>query len=284
LTRDTVLQLAPELEINISSGELAVQSERGKLHYQLRKLEILTAFINPCTLDEAMTALASTSPTPADWIDLSAMVLELVKGSVLVTPGENAPTLAPSPGGYAAAKIHIEMLNDVARTEAYVAAIRSNVREGDVVVDLGTGSGVLAVAAAQAGARQVYAIERSGIADRITMLRGHSTRVEVPEKADVLVSELVGNEPLAERLVEDTADAVARFLKPGGIQLPRRIRIFARGIRVTDDVIEEHLFSQATVSNGSNAMTSTYPACSMRVRNLPTAFRRGRRGRPNGRR
>ena len=63
----------------------------------------------------------------------------------------------------AATRTLVKMLNDRARTDAFIRAIEATVRPGDVVVDLGTGTGVLALAAARAGARRVYAIEASGV-------------------------------------------------------------------------------------------------------------------------
>jgi len=149
-------------------------------------------------------------------------------------------TSADSEDGFGSAPVHIAMLNDRERTRRYLVAIRQTVQPGDVVVDLGTGSGVLAVAAAQAGASRVYAIEATviarvarrvfeanGVADRITLIEGHSTHIELPERADVLVAELIGHEPLGEGILESTADAVRRFLKPDARLIPCRLRVMA---------------------------------------------------------
>jgi len=80
--------------------------------------------------------------------------------------------------------LHERMLLDKIRCDAYREAIQGTVKPGDVVVDLGAGTGLLSFFAAQAGARHVYAIEMSGIAevaaelieangfrDRITLIR-----------------------------------------------------------------------------------------------------------------
>src|SRR5688572_5656058 len=108
-------------------------------------------------------------------------------------------------------QLHASMLSDRDRTSSFIDAIKAAVEPGDVVVDIGTGTGVLAIAAAQAGARHVYAIEagpisklareivqRNDLADRITVIRGWSNETRLPEKCDVLVSEIIGHEPLAE--------------------------------------------------------------------------------------
>ena len=134
---------------------------------------------------------------------------------------------------------HYRMLADATRVEAYRQAISKAVRPGDHVVEIGTGSGILAVLAAQAGAR-VTAIERypvlnlarqvaqhSGMADRITLIRGRADQVTLPRRGDVLISEIVGNRILNEGLLEATLDARQRLLRPGARMIPRRLVIKA---------------------------------------------------------
>ena len=148
------------------------------------------------------------------------------------------------------------MLEDRVRTSRFIHAVRRTVRPGDVVVDLGTGSGVLAVAAAQAGAKRVYAIEvrpiaevaarffqGSGLGDRITLVRGVSTEIALPERADVLVSEMIGDDPLAERILETTYDAVARLLKPGARLIPSALRIHALPVVVPEKIRQRAFFT-----------------------------------------
>jgi protein arginine N-methyltransferase 1 len=127
------------------------------------------------------------------------------------------------------------MINDVRRMDAHVQALRQTIRPGSVVADLGTGTGIFALLACQFGARRVYAIEpadviqvageiarANGFGDRITFIQDISTRVELPEKVDVIVSDLRGSLPLHQRNIPSIVDARRRFLAPGGSLIPLR--------------------------------------------------------------
>ena len=153
-------------------------------------------------------------------------------------------------------RFHIDMLDDRQRVTSFLAAIRQVVRPGDVVVDIGTGTGVLAIAAAQAGAARVYAVEATdigklaeanfranGFEDRITLVTGWSMNVELPERADVLVSEIIGNHPFGERVVEITDDARTRLLKPNARMVPHRVNVFALPVALPDSIIRRYLFT-----------------------------------------
>lgn len=131
------------------------------------------------------------------------------------------------------------MLTDRVRLDRYRAAIQQTVRPGDIVVDIGTGSGILAFFALQAGAARVYAIEhRDVIADaqelskingfdhKIVFLKERSDRVTLPEMADVVLSETIGFFGLEENSLLYFIDARRRFLKPGGRFVPRWLELF----------------------------------------------------------
>ena len=100
---------------------------------------------------------------------------------------------------------HRQYLSDAARIEAFRSAIHEVVRPGDVVVDLGSGTGILGFLACQAGAAKVYAIEQGGMIEmaralarangfesRIVFVPGLSTRISIPERADVIVADQIG--------------------------------------------------------------------------------------------
>ncbi|CAI5967479.1 unnamed protein product [Closterium sp. NIES-65] len=98
-----------------------------------------------------------------------------------------------------------------------------------VVLDVGTGSGILAIWAAQAGARRVYAVEATdmaqhattlaranGVADRVTVLQESMEDVQLPEKVDVIISEWMGYFLVRESMLDSVLVARDRWLKPGG--------------------------------------------------------------------
>jgi len=135
---------------------------------------------------------------------------------------------------------HRSMLLDEERTGAFARAIEATVQPGDAVLDIGTGTGVLALLALRAGARHVYAVEEgaviemaremvraSGAEGRVTLLRAESFRVRLPEPVAVVVSETVGNFGVDEGILETLIDARARFLAPGGRVLPRALALHA---------------------------------------------------------
>ena len=107
-----------------------------------------------------------------------------------------------------------------------------------MVVEVGTGTGVLAIAAARAGARHVYTIEggamapvarevirTNGVADRVTVVEGWSTEVTLPERGSVFVSETIGNLAFDE-LIAIARDAVRRHLEPGARMIPQQLRLW----------------------------------------------------------
>jgi SAM-dependent methyltransferase len=142
--------------------------------------------------------------------------------------------------GFGSPFVQEDMLLDKIRCDAYREAIRRTVKPGDVVVDLGAGTGLLSFFALQAGARHVYAIEMTGIADvaaeliaangfrdRITLIRQTSNRARLPERCDVLVTETLSAFCFdTENTIEFVADARERFLKPGGRIIPESADTF----------------------------------------------------------
>jgi protein arginine N-methyltransferase 1 len=133
-----------------------------------------------------------------------------------------------------------KMLADPVRTPAYLDALRRAVTPGCTVLEIGTGTGLFAMLARRWGAAKVYAIEpleaievgrqtasANGLADGIEFIRGLSTEVNLPQRADVLVSDLRGPLPLFQAHIPSINDARDRLLAPGGVQIPARDTIRA---------------------------------------------------------
>lgn len=238
---DAPLRIAAESLWSVPKpGGVCVRRGDQTLSLPWRVLPILAALEQPLSFSQVVARLGPASTGAVDWIELTSLIRRLIDLGVLVYDRHPASAQAskPPPPQGREIEMHIELLDDEVRTQAYLAAIRAHVRPGDVVVDLGTGNAVLAMAAARAGASRVYAIEAStfaevaeqiiranGLADRITVLRGWSNQITLPERADVLVSEIIGNDPLDEGVLRYVPDAVRRFLKPGGRILPGRLEV-----------------------------------------------------------
>ncbi|KCV71878.1 hypothetical protein H696_01288 [Fonticula alba] len=133
------------------------------------------------------------------------------------------------------------MLQDAVRTTHYQHAILENGTDfkDKVVLDVGAGSGILSFFAAQAGARHVYAVEASNMADiakklvasnnmtnKITVLKGKLEEVTLPEQVDVIISEPMGVLLVHERMIETFLLARDLWLRPGGLMMPSTSTIF----------------------------------------------------------
>lgn len=131
-----------------------------------------------------------------------------------------------------------ELLSDPWRLTAWKRAIEAVIRPGDVVLDVGTGTGILAVLAARAGASRVIAVEAAPVADvaRQVFIDNHvQDRVELvhadiatrePEPVDVILADFIG------RLVPDGAmlravRAATAWSTPATRWMPDRVELRA---------------------------------------------------------
>ena len=156
-----------------------------------------------------------------------------------------------TPGLFSSLNVQKNMLQDQVRNRAFKEAIFRNVNRGDVVIDLGTGTGILAIWAAQAGAKKVYAIEETDVADIaeavikdngfenvITVLKANSSEVTLPEPADVLIAELVGHFLFEEGIVEAVAAVREALLKPAARVIPNSASVFAAPVELNGEFDE----------------------------------------------
>lgn len=134
---------------------------------------------------------------------------------------------------------HRAYLSAPVRIDAFSRAIAATVRPGDVVVDLGSGTGILGLLACRAGARRVYALETNGMieigralarangfADRFIFIQRHSTDVALPEAADALVADMIGGMGFEAGAFGTYLDA-RRFMKAAARMIPQSITLAA---------------------------------------------------------
>ena len=132
------------------------------------------------------------------------------------------------------------MLADELRMRRYRKAITEAVRPGDVVADLGTGLGVLAIMAVQAGAKLAYGIDArarslwiaervlcaNGVSDQVKLIEGNVREVQLEEPVDLIVNELIGNYGTDEGMFDSVREFARRNLKSEGRILPARLRTY----------------------------------------------------------
>jgi predicted O-methyltransferase YrrM len=139
------------------------------------------------------------------------------------------------------------MIADRLRMDAYAQALRQAIKPTSAVLDIGTGTGVFALLACQMGARKVYAIEPddsiqlarqiaadNGLADRIEFIQDKSLRTTLPERADIIVSDLRGVLPWFQQNILSIIDARERLLAPEGVLIPRCDILWAGVVEAPD--------------------------------------------------
>ncbi|MCB1869196.1 MAG: 50S ribosomal protein L11 methyltransferase [Gammaproteobacteria bacterium] len=142
-----------------------------------------------------------------------------------------------------------QMLADHLRMQRYRQAIVQTVRKGDLVADLGTGLGVLALMAVQAGARRVYAVDNRPNAiwmaerilrsnpggDRVTLLNADARSVQLDEPVDLIVNELIGDFGTDENIHECVSAFADRNLNSAGSVLPGSLQTYLVPVEYGDE-------------------------------------------------
>jgi len=135
---------------------------------------------------------------------------------------------------------YYQMLSDEVRMQAFHTAIKQAVKPGDIVLDLGAGTGILGIWALQAGAAKVYAIEQTGAIDlareiarvngcldHMEFIQDNSLNVSLPQRVNAIISETLGSFAVDENMLPFITDARERMLVDGGVLIPSGIELFA---------------------------------------------------------
>ena len=237
--------LHPGLSMHWDAGQLVatVPDRAGPYAVQPELIPLLENFTTPCGVEEAQQSFLGRYSDGDSQPELVEQVRAAVRqfqdaGLVVCADGEALTTST----NYSSAATHILMLSDHARTLAYRDVLQRHA-PGSIALEIGCGSGILSCFAALAGARHVYAIEESsilgvsreiveanGLSDKITFIAGRSTAVEIPERVDLVFSELMGSDGFEEGIYPSLVDAKKRFLKPNGRMIPLDLSVWAVGV------------------------------------------------------
>ncbi|MEM1155831.1 MAG: 50S ribosomal protein L11 methyltransferase [Pseudomonadota bacterium] len=186
--------------------------------------------------------LQTQSLTGADWqIGVTVNTGAVAHGS---------PTLTPTLGEYPIydATLYDVMVNDNERNWRFREALERFAKDR-VVVDIGTGAALVwALEASRIGAKQVYAIEamessahaasellsKLDRTDRISLIHAESTSLDLKQRADVCVAEIIGSLAGAEGAAAVLSDAKKRLLTPDAVIIPHQCQTYAAAVNFAD--------------------------------------------------
>ena len=192
----------------------------------------------------------------------------------------------PCPGDYQLYDelMYFAMTHDDLRTDRYRAAINRLVKD-QTVVEIGTGKdAILARFCVAAGARKVYAIEvldeayaaartlveNLGLSDKISLIRGYSQDIQLPEPVDVCLSELIGTIGNSEGVVPIINDS-RRFLKADGVMIPQQCLTMMAAVQLPDEVLQTPRFTTLSMEYAERIFQQVGHKFDLRLslRNLP---------------
>ncbi|MHA1136205.1 MAG: 50S ribosomal protein L11 methyltransferase [Candidatus Thorarchaeota archaeon] len=133
----------------------------------------------------------------------------------------------------------VSLLSHKSRIRKFKLVIERIVNPGDYVIDVGTGSGILAILAARQGA-SVTAIDANieslkyasdaakmnGVADKIEFVNSHFADFNPKEKADAVICEMLSSVMLIEQQIPASQYAIKNLLKPDGKLIPEEVKLF----------------------------------------------------------
>ncbi|XP_028114911.1 probable protein arginine N-methyltransferase 1 [Camellia sinensis] len=187
------------------------------------------------TLEETVTESSN--------LEDDALMCDTTQDSIIGTDKTSADYYFDS---YSHFGIHEEMLKDAVRTRTYQNVIYKNpfLFKDKIVLDVGAGTGILSLFCAKAGAKHVYAVECShmadmaqeivkvnGFSDVITVLKGKIEEIELPiAQVDIIVSEWMGYFLLFENMLNTVLYARDKWLVSNGVVLPDKASLYLTAI------------------------------------------------------
>ncbi|MCA9807229.1 MAG: 50S ribosomal protein L11 methyltransferase [Cyanobacteria bacterium HKST-UBA06] len=263
---ETRLRINPETYLKFEDGEMVTMQHllaNASVRIKYDIMLILYPMVNWVTVAE----LCEGWP-PEDQAKIKEHLAMMYKAKLVVTDESEIATASQSGlpkrlGDNITINIenHVHMLQDTVRMASYQRAIQNQVNDGDVVLDLGAGTGILSFFAARAGASRVYAIEKrpdivnlstqlaidNNLQDVVVNIESSSQSLDATDldpRPTVMVSEIIGNAVLDEHIIEFTLDARDRLLAPGATLIPFALDLLAvpfysgQVINMTQDVAE----------------------------------------------
>ncbi|MBF0358928.1 MAG: tetratricopeptide repeat protein [Magnetococcales bacterium] len=184
---------------------------------------------------------------------------------------------------------HFPMMNDLARNHSYEEALKAAVQPGSIVLDIGTGAGLLSLMAARAGAERVISVEvvpavaqiaekiveSNGYSDVITVYNKTSKHIkvgkELPQRGDILVTEIFDVGLLGENCVDTIKHARANLLKEDALIIPQSAQVFAALLE------SENIYKMGKVNSVSGFDLSAFnvvsrPYLQVPLKNYPYSF------------
>lgn len=223
-------------QVAVQDNEHMRRSPISGQQWDLEQVAASRSFVEEC-LEEGNRLVQARQFEEA--LDYFSSALDLEPLNRAATVGANRATCALIP------RWHFAMLNDLGRNQAFAAAIREAIDPDSLVLDIGSGTGLLAMLAAQHGGTQIVSCEanrliarmatqivaHNGFDDRIRVLPKLSTDLiigkDLPRPADLLVTEIVDCGLLGEGILPTIRHARTHLLREGSRMIPQAGRVFA---------------------------------------------------------
>jgi type I protein arginine methyltransferase len=219
--------------------------------YQLVRdfIPLLENLYSPIERDELISQVATE--TGIDRAQVADRLKLMLDSGIVKKEKRDAQSVGYSYSYSGGLTAHRQMLLDHARTNGFRKALVEVVRPGDVVVDVGAGTGILGFFAARAGAKRVVLVENTRVVEEaaalakanhldsvIELFRGDAIDFNMSERANVIVSEWIGYFLMEEYMFSAFTSVRDRCLVDGGTVVPRSARLYLAPIEDTEKYVD----------------------------------------------